>query len=306
MRIAFIHPHKAFLPEIDAYRKFFSGFNIETIVAKPDQINKLDADVEWHLMGTDKKKNGVIKIHEYTSASVPPFNKLKNFSKKIFNTIPDYRLFLNNYVLDKLGFHDEVPFGFRDMGVADSFLSFDNSSIKKEFDFVYAGSLSPERKIEELIKCFATNDLQGHSLLIISKDYDEMMARFKNLSNIHFLGPIRHAEMPSYISRARFAINLIIDVEPFNRQTSTKLIEYAALKVPVITTDYKWIRDFEKENGGSFFYLEKDLSNFQWRKISGFDYSFPALEEWAWEKQIRKSGVLGFLKTKFPELSFHF
>ena len=96
----------------------------------------------------------------------------------------------------------------------------------------------------------------------------------------------------------------MVDKEPFNEQTSTKLLEYAALKMPIITTDYKWIRNFQKENGGNFFYLEKDLSNFIWKNISQFNYSFPDLKEWTWEKQIRKSGVLEFLQTKFRNLSF--
>ncbi len=306
MRIAFIHPHKAFLPEIDAYQKFFSTFNVKTIVIKPDEIHQMNADVEWHFMGIDKseKKEDSIKIHEYTSASISPFGQLKNFSKKILNVKPDYRLFLNEYVQDKFGFDDEIPSGFREMGIANSFLNFDNNKSKKEYDFIYAGSVNAERKIDGLIERFATKYLSDHSLLILSKDYDDLKNKFKQFDNIHFTGPIAHDEMPAHISKAKFAINFMVDKEPFNQQTSTKLLEYAALKMPIITTDYNWIRNFQKENGGDFYYLQKNLSNLTWEKISQFNYSFPDLKEWTWEKQIRKSGVLEFLQTKFRNLSF--
>ncbi len=304
MRIVFIQPHKAFLPEIDAYENFFSTLHVETIVVRPKNAGKVDADVEWHFMGTDKtgKKNGVIKIHEYTSASVPPFVQLKNFSKRIFNAKPDYRLFLNKYVHNKLGFTDWVPFGFRDMGISDSFLKFDKSITNKKYDFVYAGSVSAERRIDKLIECFATGKLKGHSLLVLSKDYLDLKNEFMQFENIHFEGPVYHDEMPYNISKAKFAINFMVDKEPFNQQTSTKLIEYAALKIPVITTDYKWVRSFQKEKGGSFFYLEKNLENFSWENVSAFDYSFPDLKALTWEKQIRESGVIQFLQSKFPEL----
>src|SRR5579871_6817623 len=304
MRIAFIHPHKAFLPEIDAYQNFFPTYNIETIVCKTDDI--INADVEWHFMGTDKtkKKNSVIKIHEYTSASVPPLIHLKNLSKKILNAKPDYRLFLNEYVKNKFSFKDDIPFGFRDMGISDSFLHFENSPIKKEYDFVYAESVNAGRQIDKLIEIFTRRNVEKKSLLIISKDYHELQSKFSQFDNIHFIGPIAHNEMPSQISKAKFAINFIVDEEPFNEQTSTKLLEYAAMRIPIVTTDYKWVRNFQKEHGSNFFYLKEDFSNFVFEYVSGFDYSFPDLKNWRWENQIRKSGVVEFLQSKFSGLSF--
>jgi len=306
MTIVFIHPHKAFLPEIDAYIDFFSKYQIKTIVAKPEETGRTSADVEWHFLGTDstKRKAGVIKIHEYASASAPPFEAIKNFSKKILTVNPQYRLFLNNYVKEKFRFNDDIPSGFRDMGIADSFLHFDNRGSKKEYDFVYAGSVHADRKINRLLECFTREALKDKSILILSKDYDGLKSRFSVCPNIRFEGPVLHEDIPKYISKAAFAINFIADEEPFNQQTSTKLLEYAALKIPVITTDYSWARNFQKENGGNFFYLDKDLSNLNWENICKFRYSFPNLKEWAWENQIRKSGVLQFLESKFPGIFF--
>jgi len=146
MTIAFVHPHIAFLPEIDAYQIFFSTLGIKTIVVRPEEIKNIDTDIEWHFMGTDfSKKKKAIKIHEYASASTSPFGKEKNIAKKILNVAPDYRLFLNNYVEEQFDFKDEIPHGYRDMGIDDSFLKPLNN-VKKEFDFIYVGSMNKERK----------------------------------------------------------------------------------------------------------------------------------------------------------------
>jgi len=197
MTIAFIHPHKAFLPEIEAYIDFFSAYRIKALVFKPEDAKKINADAEWHFMGTDstKRKPGIVKIHEYPSASVLPFGAIKNFSKKIFNVKPDYRLFLNNYVKEKFRFNDETPFGFRDMGITDSFLHFDSRGAKKEFDFVYAGSVHADRKIDKLLECFTREGLRDKSILILSRDYDSLKNRFSASLNIYFKGPVLHQDV---------------------------------------------------------------------------------------------------------------
>jgi glycosyltransferase involved in cell wall biosynthesis len=304
MTITFIHPHKAFLPEIEAYKKIFSRQGITTTIAQPGDVDKIKSNVEWHFMGTDNnKKNNAIKIHEYTSASVPPFGKGKNLSKKILNVKPDFRLFLNKYVEEQFNFKDQIPFGYRDMGVDLSFLEI-NQQNKKEFDFIYTGSIDKERKIERLTACFTTGNMKHHSLMILSKDYEEIKNKLKEFKNIFFAGPVAHEEVKNYILKSRFALNFILDKEPFNQQTSTKFLEYAALKTPIVSTEYAWIKSFQQHYGGKYFYVKNDLSNFNWNSINNYNYSFPDLSEWTWEKQIRKSGVLEFLQSKFSGLSF--
>ena len=250
MIIAFIHPHIAFLPEIDAYQNFFSTFSIKTIVAGPKEIKNINADVEWHFMGTDfSKKRKAVKIHEYASASTSPFGKGKNIVKKILNTVPDYRLFLNKYVEEQFAFKDEIPHGYRDMGIHRSFLN-PLENVKKEFDFIYVGSMNKERKTEKLLKCFTNGNLKEHSLLILSNNYEEIKNKLKPYQNIFFAGPVKYEEVKNYIEKSRFALNFILDEEPFNQQTSTKFLEYAALKIPVISTSYAWIKNFQKKYGG--------------------------------------------------------
>ena len=51
MKIAFIHNHKAFLPELSAYGEFFQNQNIQTCLAKYGEEALSGADVYWYMMG---------------------------------------------------------------------------------------------------------------------------------------------------------------------------------------------------------------------------------------------------------------
>src|SRR5215467_14099939 len=123
MKIVFIHPHKSFLPEIDQYVHFFSSHGITTKIFHSEDYDVTDADVEWHFLGRHpkKKKKSKVIIHEYASASTGAFHKTKDFIKHCLNTRPDYRIFLNEYVKQRLDFNDHIPCGFRDMGIPSSF-----------------------------------------------------------------------------------------------------------------------------------------------------------------------------------------
>ncbi len=302
MTIAFIHPHKAFLPEIDAYIDFFSRFKIKTMVAKPEEANNIRADVEWHFMGIDrsKRKEGKIKIHEFASASLPPLRKTKDFIKGLLSTKPDFRLFLNEYVHEQFNFNDSVPFGFRDMGI------YFPAKIPREikYDFIYCGSVSKDMHFSKIMRCFTNSSLSDKTLLVLSKNYQSYVKHFQPYPNIIFLGPVDKQEVSGYISAARFAINYKPNIAPHSYQTSTKLLEYAACGIPIITTDFPWMRNFEKNYGGNYFYLNQDFSNFTWQQVNEYPYSFPDLEDWRWENQIRNSGVIEFLQSKFPEVFF--
>jgi Glycosyl transferases group 1 len=295
MTIAFVHPHKAFLPEIEAYTDFFSGHGIKTMVVHPKDINKINADVEWHFMGSHSfRKKNKITIHEYASASMPPFSLIKDRIKKYINAVPDYRIFNNEYVKQQFQFNDSAPSGIRDYGININ-TDFAETPSEKLYDFVYVGSTDKTRKINKLFDHFTKGDFQNYSLLVVSKEYQNIAKELETFTNIHFTGPVTLHEINKFIMQAKHAINYIPDIIPYNQQTSAKLLDYLNCRMPVITTDYKWVKDFQKKEGGNFFYLDDDLENFTWENISSFNYSFPDLKNWSWENQIRKSGVLNFL-----------
>jgi hypothetical protein len=291
MRIAFVHDSKAFLPEVAAYTKYFSKLGFQCEVVSSKDLRKLQPDVAWHFMGMDARltKTAGFVIHEYTSASMPPFADFKNKLKKFFNVKPNYRLFLNEYVKNSFAFTDNVPYGYRDMGVEQEWLS--DVPAKKIYDFIYVGSL--RNGIGSLFDAFETGAMKEHSLVVVADNYEKAQQECKK---IRFVGPVPHHEVQELVRSARYAINFIPDVSPFCWQTSTKFLEYCACKVPVITTDYIWMWEFEEKYGGKYFYLESDFSNFSWREIHEFNYEFPDLTEWTWEKQIERSGIVQVLE----------
>jgi hypothetical protein len=81
MTIAFIHSQTSFLPELEAYHAFFRsrGVQCESFHKPQWKKNEKKFDVEWHMLGTDMlQKTCPIRIHEYASASTPPFGPIKN------------------------------------------------------------------------------------------------------------------------------------------------------------------------------------------------------------------------------------
>jgi glycosyltransferase involved in cell wall biosynthesis len=297
MKIAFIHNHQAFLPELAAYQSFFQNRDIPTCVAGYGDEKNSGADVYWYLMGFYPRsfhKNKLI-IHEYSSASVPPYRKMKDFLKSRLNPRPHFRLFLNAYVREQLNIHDEIPFGYRDMGISDAFLlSAENK--EKKYDFIYAGNLSSQRKIDRLLQVFDQGALKQRSILVLGNDEMQLAGTFRHCKNIFFRAAVPWEEVPALLAGASFSVNFIPDEEPFNAQTPTKFLEYAAMKIPVVSTNYFWISEFQERYGGKYFLLKEDLSNMTWDRITRYNYEFPDLRSWRWEERIRASGVLEFLQ----------
>jgi glycosyltransferase involved in cell wall biosynthesis len=239
-----------------------------------------------------KKK---VIIHEYASASVPPYRKVKDFLKSRLNPRPHFRLYLNEYVRKQINIHDEVPFGYRDMGIGDAFFHRPDPG-DKEYDFVYTGNLSSQRKLETLLRVFENGALKQRSILLLGNDENKLAETFRHCKNIFFLPAVPWEEVPEYLARARFSVNFIPDIEPFNAQTPTKFLEYAAMKIPVISTNYFWISEFQERYSGNYFLLKGDLSNMTWDRIIHFHYKFPDLQSWRWDEKIKGSGVLEFLQ----------
>ena len=295
MQIVFIHRSKAFLPELEAYVRYFDKLGIQSTVSD-DQSRTIKADVEWYFMGIFPKRYAAITIHEYASASVPPVAVLKDRVKRKINALPDFRIFINEFVRQKMGFNDGVPHGIRDMGVEIPLLPY--PVVAKEYDFIYTGSVARHRKLDLLFDCFTTGALRERSLLVLSNQYQSLADRLRSYQNIHFAGPVPHREVIHYLRKAAFGINYIINEPPFNYQTSTKLLEYAAAGLHIITNVYPWVKTFEQQTGGLFFKTDDSFSNFTWEQIINFHYERPDLTGWSWEEQIRKSGVVEFINAK--------
>lgn len=296
-RIAFIHPGRAYLPELEAYQHYFAkaGFRVD-VFRKSNVPNLRDYAVEWHLLGLDRVPtvSGRLKIHEYISLSLPPFAKWKNRVKTWANARPDLRIFHNEAVQQGFKFKDNVPTLYRDAGVGAHF--FETFPVEKKYDFVYHGAMDQTRRLESLLEKFASR-FQRYSLLLIGEAPTYLLRKFQKLKNIHFAGPVPYQEIPDHLVQARFGLNYIPDIYPYNLQPSLKLLEYCALGLPVVTTDYAWVNEFARSRGGSFFKIKSDWSNFQPGLIENFVFQTPDVKDLQWEKVLNRAEILKFIES---------
>ena len=295
-RIAILHAGKAILPEIWAYQDFFKnhGYEVEPINTKQDYSLE-GYDIEWHLMGTDIsfRNNGRIKIHEYISLSTQPFPAVKNGIKRLLNTKPHLRLFGSPIVKRDMGFRDEIPFLFRDAGVAPFFFDAELNA-SKEFDFVYAGSTHKSRRLNMLLEAFIRYAPENN-LLIIGEPSGDIRPEFLSNPNILYTGRVKYQDVPGLLRKAHFGLNYIPDIYPLNIQRPLKLLEYCAVGLPVVSTSYFWVNQFEKETGARFYKLNQDLSNLNINAINYFEYNIPDISVYSWENIIIESGIVEWL-----------
>ena len=304
MTIAFVHKGNAILPEIAAYRKFFESMGFSTLEANYHENNWHTADIHWLFMGIYPRRASreALLIHEYASLSAAPFASAKNLLKKWCNCQPDFRIFLNEYTRKGFSFRDDIPWGIRSTVIVSGFGNL--SQPEKKYDFVYAGTLEKSRKPEQWLRWFLPGaPLENRELLVVGPRRKELEQKFA-YPWIHFHRQVEPHLVNEYIVQARFGINYQPNCEPFNRQPSSKLLSYASVNLPIISTDYQWVRDFQKQYGGQYFFIPAGSDKFTWKQILEFSYETPELKEWSVEYQIKQSGILEFLSSKgyLPEI----
>lgn len=299
MHIAFVHPHKAFLPGIQGYRHYFAAKNWNISEWKPGTEGMpADVDVVWRFMGTHFKRNAFEKdrilIHEYASLSIPPFGRVKDLLKTRFSTRPDYRVFTNNHVVNTLRFNDHIPCGFReDVGVNPDWLTYPRAT--PEFDFIYIGSLTGDRHPQKMLRLFDEKSLKDKKVLLIGNAPASLQKAFSHRKNITFHPPVPQDRIPGFLARSRFALNYIPLIAPFQFLTSTKMLEYCALRTPVLSTPTPWMLDFQKKSGGNFWMLDERTPP-TWDRLLEYPFRFPDMKLYTWEQRIRQSGIETFLE----------
>lgn len=286
-KILMLSSGKAILPEINAYKKYITGYQIVDS-RELDIIDFNDFDLIWKFMGVDfTRKKDLPVIHEYASLSTGKFPKLKNEIKRVFNIKPTLRIFLNKNVKNGFGFNDKIPYIYRDMGIDECFFI---KTEKKNYDFVYVGSMSNDRGLVNILEKF-TQDLKNSSLLMIGEPDKSLYESYKKFSNIVFTGKLKYQDVPQIASQAEYAINYIPDKYPYNLQTSTKLLEYVAMDLKIITTDYFWVNEFEKERKMKFYRISNDLRELDEKNLRNFNFKNTNIKDRLWKNIIDESKV---------------
>jgi len=295
-RLLFISSGKAYLSSISAYKEYFGKtgeFEIyDSRDAQCPEIN--ECDLAWFFMGLYHEKISVPFIHEYASLSVAPFAKIKDQLKKIIGPQPSLRLFLNQYVKDKMSFNDNIPFLFRDVGVHHSFYNVDS---KKEYDFVYCGAMDKSRSTQKLLKYFSTK-LKNKTLLVIGSISDELYGKYKRNDNIIFTGRLSYSEVPNEASKAVYGIDYKPDIYPYSYQTSTKILEYCAMGLKIVTTPCKWVDHFEQKNNGNFFRMSFDSPQIDKEALEKFNFKIPDVSCLEWNKYLESI----YLRKKIKDI----
>lgn len=290
-KILFLRSFKALYPEIEAYINYFNkskNFRAFDSSKLEDDFQLSNYDVLWEIKGFGGVKlPDRVVVHEYASLSISPYPRLKNLIKSQFNPKPNLRIFLNETVRSGFMFNDNVNFCYRDMGIGEEFLK--QNSNAKEYNFVYVGAISKAREMDLFLSHYESKSLGR--ICLIGPVEKEIYDNHKHNKDLIFTGKIDYKEVPAIASKAIYGLNLIPDKYPYNLQTSTKLLEYLALGLKIVTTDYKWVRNFENIHDCDFFKFNfENKLDLKTIDNHNFKTNFRA-EQYIWDNVIQDSGI---------------
>lgn len=296
-KILFLHPGKANLPEIAIYKRTFSQYSFVNC-QDLSSYSLTDFDLIWQFMGLDLHfRKAIPTIHEYASLSVGQGNHVKDLIKRWVNARPSMRVFLNESIRNAYAFRDSVPYCYRDMGVDPNFFQAVHTEIV--YDFVYVGAMDSNRNFHNVLDFFSRNP--SHSILLIGKPDSDLYDTYKRYKNITFTGLVSYQDVPTLVKQAQYALNYIPDKYPYSLQTSTKLLEYVALGMKVVTTSYQWVNQFEAQRRMCFYKIREDFSGFDWNELSTFPFNNTSIEDLRWEHVLKASGLDNALKHLLGE-----
>jgi glycosyltransferase involved in cell wall biosynthesis len=307
VRVHFVRNGPSYLPELDAYAQFITAHGHEARIHDTSTTVPDNAHVVWWICGRvphseASRLRDAFQIHEYASASVPPYAWLKDQVKHWTQPRPDFRVFQNAWVRERLGFADDVPSNLRDMGVAQHFLDAGQIQAQKqteeqalghplglpnapEFDLVYLGEMGRLLPFMPLLQ--SIHDA-GRTLLLVGDVPAPLRTQLP--ASVSCTGRVPHAEVPRHLLRARFGLNLVSNVAPYHQQTSTKLLEYCAVGLPVVSNDYAWVRDFATHFEGHFYLLNDAPDSWELSfggALDAFPYRVPDVQALAWPTLLR-------------------
>ncbi len=265
--VHFVHGALSYLPELTAYQAHIEHLGHAVKMHTQAHTVPDDAQAVWWICGRvpaaqARRLQSAVQVHEYASASVAPLAWLKDRIKQWQHPVPDFRVFQSDWVRQRMGFAgDAVPYALRDMGVPDAFLTA-QSLLPPEFDLVYLGEM---RRLLNFVPLLHTLGQAGLSLLLVGDVPVALQERLAALGHIQSTGRVPQDQVPAQLLRARAGLNLMPDMLPLSEQTSTKLLEYLALGLPVISNPYAWAQRTAQAHAGRVQLLGLQASAAQWQ-----------------------------------------
>ena len=228
----------AHYPEIQAYRSWLhDDFDTATGSVKQAAAHaRRRPTVLWYLMGFfPRALDARAIVHDYRGLSVGPAAAFKDHCKRHLNHRPHVRIFLNNKVQEILHFRDRVPFCHIDMGVPACVQTLRGQT--KRFDFCYLGEISRERGSQRMLAAFVRRYGQRKTFALIGRCCAAIRHAFARHANLLFLGARPHTEALRLAAQSRVGVCYFPYHRPHRWQTPTKLLEYAALHLPIVAND---------------------------------------------------------------------
>jgi glycosyltransferase involved in cell wall biosynthesis len=264
--VHFVHGARSYLPELAAYQAHIERLGHAVQMHTQADTVPDDAQAVWWICGRvpaaqARRLQAAVQVHEYASASVAPLAWLKDRIKQWQHPVPDFRVFQSEWVRQRMGWDDTVPYALRDMGVPESFLTA-QALQPPEFDLVYLGEM---RRLLHFVPLLHTLGQAGLSLLLVGDVPPALRAHLAALGHIQSTGRVPQDQVPAQLLRARAGLNLMPDVLPLSEQTSTKMLEYLALGLPVISNPYAWAKRTALAHAGWVQLLGLQSSAAQWQ-----------------------------------------
>jgi glycosyltransferase involved in cell wall biosynthesis len=299
--IHFVHGARSYLPELAAYQAHIERLGHAVQMHTQAHTVPDDAQAVWWICGRvpagqAKRFKAAVQVHEYASASVAPLAWFKDRIKQWQHPVPDFRVFQSEWVRQRMGFAgDAVPHALRDMGVPDAFFKAQALQLP-EFDLVYLGEM---RRLLHFVPLLHTLGQAGLTLLLVGDVPPALQKQLADLGHIQSTGRVPQHLVPAQLLRARAGLNLMPDVLPLSEQTSTKMLEYLAVGLPVISNPYAWAQRMAQLHDGRIQLLGAQVSAAQWQaslhRLPSVQTDRSHLQSLSWSHQLHKLPVWSVL-----------
>jgi glycosyltransferase involved in cell wall biosynthesis len=232
--IRFVAGDRAPYPSMQAAISYLSKYYTCSAQSVSRHFQHEHADITYYMMGFQPfRPNKTFVVHHYSSLSVGRFRKTKDRVKRFLNAKPNLRIFQNPVIQSDLGFDDDVPAIYIPMGVP-GWIGEVRKETPKKFDFVFVGSITSEKGLPRLFDSFLRHTPSCTTLLAIGPVEPRIRDGYGRRERIHFTGSLTQRECFLQAQAAHVAICYFPDHPPHDRQTPTKLLEYAALGLPIM------------------------------------------------------------------------
>jgi hypothetical protein len=172
------------------------------------------------------------------------------------------------------------------MGIAPVFFEPPSTPIQPTFDLVYLGEMT---RLQPFMPVLQSIHQAGRTLLLVGDVPEHIQAQLP--ANVSISGRVAHADVPTQLRRARYGLNLVSNITPYNQQTSTKLLEYCAVGLPVVSNDYPWVRYFASRHQGNFLMLSDQPNTWApsfGEALEAYPYQVPNLQDMRWPNLLAK------------------